>query len=73
MGMEIAGYCVYPNTEDFDIWLTGERRVRLSGKYTVIYCENEEDAKELSGKIAGSDVGPYFHLVRDPGSDPTLY
>jgi hypothetical protein len=68
--MEIAGYCVYLDNEDFDHSLIGKRRHRLNGKFTVIYCETEEDANNLSGKIHGSTLGPYYYLKRCP-IDPT--
>ena len=63
MGMEIAGWCVYIEGE-FDRFLLGDRKLReiqYPGQ-TCIYAENEEDAKELSGKIEGSKFGAYYKL-----------
>lgn len=66
MNMKIVGYCVYPNNEDFDQTLIGERRHRMNGKYTVIYCETEDEAKKLSEKIVDSKFGAYYHLGSPP-------
>jgi len=60
--MKIIGYCVYPNNEDFDHALMGGRRHRMNGKYTVIYCETEDEAKEMSEKITDAKFGPYYAL-----------
>lgn len=68
--MKIAGYCVCPNSEDFDKSLIGARRIRLGGKDTVIYCETEDEARELSEKIIGAKFGAYYHLDCWPPFDP---
>ena len=67
-GWEVTGWAVAPNGE-FDRALAGHRKIREGGeKYTVIYCDSEKDAKELSSKIPGSLAYAYWRMESKPSN-----